>query len=165
MTCSPARPQSRATGRLGASAALAVLMLVGTATGCSDERQRPSPTGPGADLQLNVELLAPTGDNTAVAGDIVEVQVHASEPGGYLHRIGYVVRRHVEGRPTVDSAVVVVGPVDDTTHTFQAAVPDSMPNNAQLDFVGLAFGPDTTAAASEQRSVIVVQCTENASWC
>lgn len=148
--------------RGAAGVVTAAVLLVAA---CDDTRERPSPTGPSVEARLSVELLAPQSNSTVIAGDPLYIRVRGVEPSGLLTAVGYYVNRIGPGRPVLDSAFAVLGAASDTTITFPFVVPDSLPNNAQLELIGVVDGRGAERARSVPRGVVVIQCTPNAAFC
>ena len=144
---------------IGAAAALLATLA------CGEERERPLPTGPVEAADLTVELLAPQRDQTVVAGTTLSVRVRGFEPNGRLAGLGFYAVRIGPGRPLLDSALVALNAVSDTTISFDFTVPDSLPTNAQIELLGLATGPAAERALTEGRGVVVLGCSANAVYC
>lgn len=142
------------------AAPVAILALL-----ACNERDRPGVVDPDVSASLQAAILQPrTLDNaTTIAGRLLFVTVQGAEPGGRLIGVGLLVHRQ-PGR-FVDSLAVRFAPTTDSTHVFAVAVPDTLPNNSQLDLRGIAYGPGGVARLSQHEAVIVLQCPPNASFC
>ncbi|HUG36228.1 MAG TPA: hypothetical protein VML54_04720, partial [Candidatus Limnocylindrales bacterium] len=132
---------------------------------CGEERERPLPTGPSHPADLTVELLAPQRDQTVVAGTIMSVRVRGREPSALLAALGFYAVRIGPDRPVVDSALVALRETRDTTLTFDFVVPDSLPQNAQIELIGVAVGRAAERVVTEGRGIVIIACTPGATFC
>ena len=115
--------------------------------------------------RLSAELISPRANQTVVAGQSLAILVRAAEESGELSGAGYVLRRFGPTPFTIDSAALHFATVRDTTVGFTTGVPDSLPNNAQLEVSALAFAAGGSQLRSAPRAVLVVHCTPAAAWC
>lgn len=146
-------------------ACLGALALVLWVTSCTDDRERPSPFAPARTAQLSVELVAPRTNQTVIAGRSLLIRVRGEEPSGLLSEVGFYAHRIGPGLPLVDSGFVSVMAVTDTTVAFSYVVPDTFPNNAQLELVGVAGGQGVERARSTPHGVVIIHCTAGATFC
>lgn len=137
---------------VGAAFAGSVLLAA-----CGD-RQRPTglEDDPGVAL-LTVVLDAPSQGTVHMAGASIQVAVRASEPLGRLAGAGFEARLNSFEPKLVDSVQVSFTAIRDTTVTFTYIVPDSFPNNVQIDYRGVAFGVNGERAVSVPRSTLVIR--------
>jgi hypothetical protein len=141
--------------------------FLAVAAACGEFRERPLPleSGGGAVL-LSVEVGTNSGTGEyAIAGRTLQVRVRAREDTGRLTGIGYRVVQSGAVHPLLDSAALHFPPRTDTLHLFLYTIPDTLPNNAQIDVYGIAFGPGQAARVTLPRPVLVLRCPSGAVWC
>ena len=137
---------------VGATCAGSVLLAA-----CGD-RQRPTglEDDPGVAL-LTVVLDAPSQGTVHMAGATIQVAVRASEPLGRLAGAGFEARLNSFEQDLVDSVQVSFTAIRDTTVTFTYIVPDTFPNQVQINYRGVAFGVNGERAVSVPRSTLVIR--------
>jgi hypothetical protein len=142
------------------------LLLAGAAA-CGELRERPLPMeagGGGVNLSVDVATSAGAAEH-AIAGRTLLVRVHGMEAFGRLTGVGYRIERAGPNRAVLDSAAVHFAPRPDTVHSFPVTIPDTLPNNAQIDVYGIAYGPGDAARISGAKPLLVLRCAPGASWC
>jgi hypothetical protein len=112
-------------------------------------------------LNLTVDVVSPSTATPVVAGRIVAVLVHGSEPGARLTGLAYVARRF-DNNALIDSVRIEFAARQDTSHQFQLRIPPTLPTNAQIDLYGIAFGSNLQSRVSAPRAIVVLNCTVNA---
>jgi hypothetical protein len=144
---------------------LALLALPIAGISCSD-RDRPGILH-GEVVQLAVEVLAPRTQEQRliVAGTSMNIEVRAHESGGRLVGIGYEASQPADPRVVLDSARILFSPVQSRTQIFVMVAPDSLPQNAQIVIVGIAYGAGAVQIRSRPETVLIMKCPPGAIWC
>jgi hypothetical protein len=148
-------------------AAAALALLLAASAGCGELRQRPLPMeagGGGVNLSVDVATSAGTAEH-AIAGRTLHIRVHGTETLGRLTGVGYRIERAGPNRAVLDSAAIHFAPRPDSLHSFPVTIPDTLPNNAQIDVYGIAFGPGNAARVSGAKPLLVLRCAPGATWC
>jgi hypothetical protein len=141
------------------NAALSLALACAVLAGCSD-RARPGPSELPITFNLSVDVVSPRSSTLVVAGRIVAIVVHGSEPGSRLTGLAYVARRF-DNNALIDSVRIAFPARQDTSHQFQLHVPPALPTNAQIDLYGIAFGSNLQSRISTPRALVVLNCPAN----
>ena len=140
---------------------IALLGLALVTGSCYADRGRPSPTETEQPVSLSVQLLDPPNGQAVLAAHTINVAVLGRDlRGDGLRGVGFVARRIGTNGvvTTLDSAAVRPDTASRSLQQeFAFAVPD-LPDNTQVDVIGIAYGPGTLTRLSEISSLIVVQC-------
>lgn len=142
-----------------------LLLALSCALAACKDIARPTPPVLTDPVALEVELLTPMPNEILIAGRTVPIDVRAREARGRVHGLGFVARRSGGDLAVVDSGFVNVGPLADTTVTFQMHLPSTLPTGSQVDVYGFALGPTGESRFSAPRPVSVYVCRPNALWC
>lgn len=143
----------------------AVVLLLALAA-CGAERDRPAPLEPD-DGTLTATITEPAANDTVSAGATVDVTVVGQDPVlTSLVGLGLVARRIDIGQHlTLDSLTVSFLARETSSAVFEYQIPAGLPEGAQVNVYGIAFGSNGRAHESEPRTFFVVPCSEPGTVC
>lgn len=142
-----------------------VAAAVALTAGCVEVRDRPLPFEPDQPPDLSVEVVSPHADRQQlIAGREVQVAIRAGEPDGRLVGVGYVLHRSFQDEILASDDAFFDARAD-TMVTFSVRIPEDLRTNTQVEFVGVAHGPDDVRELSRPAVLIVIQCSPNSVFC
>lgn len=142
------------------------VLLLAALTACGAERDRPTPLEL-PDGTLTASITEPTANDTVAAGLLVSVTVAGQDPVlESLVGLGLVARRIDIGEHlTLDSLTISFLARETSTAVFEYRIPAGLPEGAQVNVYGIAFGSNGRAHESEPRTYFVVPCNEPGTAC
>ena len=135
-----------------------LVLILGLAA-CGGERERPAPLEPNEGV-LTASVTQPAANDTVSAGSTVPVTVAAQDPSlRSLVGLGLVARRIDLGAlVTLDSATISFTAREASSAVFEYEVPSGLPDGAQINVYGIAFGSSGRAHESAPRTLFIDAC-------